>query len=307
MRQNGDQQMKASIRGLELFRSIMLTGSISKSSVELAISQPTASGLLKRLEDSIGLILFERSAFGLSPTPEAIKLLPEVDRMFQHLDHVQTKIVNIAEGDSAFLSVQSLPSMSQHFVAPTIKLLCEHFPKATVSIHSGQSSQVVNSIRMGAFDVGFVYGARENSTLEYIPLKKIKFECVVRADHRLAQESRVEPEDLHDENLILNRSGTYLRNALNRALRQHDIPVSPKVETGTLQAYDLINSGIGIGILDTSLLSDNHYPDLIAVPTFMNIEVEACAIFNKATPLSRIAHQYLTIVQGFFNAAQKTG
>ncbi|WP_110706972.1 LysR family transcriptional regulator [Salinicola lusitanus] len=288
--------MKASIRSLEVFRSVMHTGSISKTAIELNVSQPTASGIVKRLEEKVGMPLFYRTSFGLSPTPEAVQLLPEVERIFGHFDHMQTKIDNIARGGDAFLAVQSISSMSKHFVAPTIPRFMAAYPRAKVSFHAGQSSQVIGNIEVGSFDVGFIYGSKVNETLEVIPLEQIQYRCIVRRDSRLASKAVVDVADLADEILILNRSGTYLRHAVERALQRQGSHLEPQIEAGTMQAYDLISQGVGVGILDASLITEGHYADLISLPTTLDIRVQASLIYNRNVSLSFFARQYIDMV-----------
>lgn len=278
----------------------MHTGSLSKSAAELNISQPTASGVLQRLESSVGIKLFDRVNFGLVPTREAVQLLPEVERIFSHLEHLEVKVKNIAGGGSAFLSIQSIPSMYKYFITPTLKVFHKVCPSVRMSIHSAQSSQVLSNIEVGAFDVGFVYGTQNKMSLEYIPLEKIFFACVMRHDNPLAEKSVIDIEDLMDHNLILNRPGTDLRLSVDEALYRHGMTVRPIIEAGTIQAYDFIANGLGVGILDSALISGSTYPELVYRPLSIEIEVQACMIYNKFTPLSSSARQYIDIVQSVF-------
>lgn len=294
--------MKASIRGLEVFRAVMHTGSISKSAMALNVSQPTASGIIRRLEEAIGMPLFERTASGLTPTPEALRLLPEIDRIFNHIDYLQTKVEGILDGESSFLSVQCLPSMSKYFVSPTISAFKSLNDKVSIYIHSGPSTQVISNVEVGAFDVGFVYGVREGSTiLEYVPLKTMRFACIMHRDNPLKSHDVIDVEKLAGENLILNRSGTLLRRAVDTACQEHGVELTPGIETGTIQAYDLISNGAGIGILDSSLLSKDYYPQLISRPCSLNIETKSYLIYCKKSPLSIFAKQYIDIVRLFFS------
>ncbi|WP_235041935.1 LysR family transcriptional regulator [Vreelandella profundi] len=293
--------MKASIRSLEVFRSVMHTGSVSKTAIELNVSQPTASGIIKRLEDIIGVPLFNRLNFGLSPTPEAVQLLPEVERIFDHFAHMQAKIDNIVQGGDAFLAVQSIHSMSKRFVAPTIKIFTELHPRARISIHAGQSSQVIGNVEVGSFDVGFIYGTKASEVLEALPLKKIQYRCIVREDSPLASKLMLDIDDILTEKLILNRSGTYLRQAVERTFQAQGITLTPQIEAGTIQAYELISNGVGIGILDDSLISEGYYKGLVSLPTAFDISVQASLIYNKNISLSYFAKQYIELVCNYFH------
>ncbi|CAJ3076526.1 LysR family transcriptional regulator [Burkholderia pseudomallei] len=63
--------MRLNLRQIEVFRAIMLTGSISGAAKLLHVSQPAVSRLISYAEQRLGLALFERIKGRLYPTPEA--------------------------------------------------------------------------------------------------------------------------------------------------------------------------------------------------------------------------------------------
>ena len=75
-------------RGLQAFRSTMLTGSVSAAAGSMNLSQPAVSRLLKDLEQTVGFRLFDRIQGRLRPTPEALLLFEEVQRSFIGLDRI---------------------------------------------------------------------------------------------------------------------------------------------------------------------------------------------------------------------------
>ena len=75
--------MRFNLRQIEVFRAVMVTGSISGAARLLAVSQPAISRLLAYTEDRLGLKLFERIKGRVQPTPEARRLFAEVDQVHQ--------------------------------------------------------------------------------------------------------------------------------------------------------------------------------------------------------------------------------
>ncbi len=71
--------MRLNLRQIEVFRAIMITGSISGAARLLSVSQPAISRLLAYTEDRLALRLFERVRGRVQPTPEARRLFQEVD------------------------------------------------------------------------------------------------------------------------------------------------------------------------------------------------------------------------------------
>ncbi|NOJ99318.1 LysR family transcriptional regulator, partial [Corallococcus coralloides] len=69
--------MRLNLKQIEVFRAIMLTGSISGAAKLLHVSQPAVSRLIGYTEQRLGLSLFERIKGRLYPTPEARHLFIE--------------------------------------------------------------------------------------------------------------------------------------------------------------------------------------------------------------------------------------
>lgn len=69
--------MRINLRQIEVFRAIMMTGSISGAAKLLNVSQPAISRLISYTETRVGLVLFERIKGRLYPTPEARPCLPK--------------------------------------------------------------------------------------------------------------------------------------------------------------------------------------------------------------------------------------
>lgn len=80
--------MKLNLRQIEVFRAIMLSGSISGASKLLFVSQPAVSRLIAYTEQRLGLMLFERIKGRLYPTPEARRLFVEVTALYQNVQRV---------------------------------------------------------------------------------------------------------------------------------------------------------------------------------------------------------------------------
>src|SRR5471032_3000145 len=80
--------MKLNLRQIEVFRAIMLSGSISGASKLLYVSQPAVSRLISYTEQRLGLMLFQRIKGRLYPTPEARRLFTEVNVVYQGVQRV---------------------------------------------------------------------------------------------------------------------------------------------------------------------------------------------------------------------------
>ena len=72
--------MRFKLRQMEVFRAVMLTGSMNGAAKLLFVSQPAVSRLIAHAEQSLGLQLFARDKGKLTPTPEAQRLFEKSGR-----------------------------------------------------------------------------------------------------------------------------------------------------------------------------------------------------------------------------------
>ncbi|WP_340524226.1 LysR family transcriptional regulator, partial [Cupriavidus necator] len=81
------------LRQIEVFRAVMLTGTVSEAARLLHVSQPVVTRVLQHAEASLGFRLFERVRGRLQATPEANALYGDVERQVQVLTHHTGEIV----------------------------------------------------------------------------------------------------------------------------------------------------------------------------------------------------------------------
>ena len=78
--------MALNLRALALFKEIYWSGSITGGAARMGVSQPSASRMLRHLEQQLGYALFERGDSRIRPTQEAQILIQEVDAIFLRVE-----------------------------------------------------------------------------------------------------------------------------------------------------------------------------------------------------------------------------
>src|SRR3954453_8997780 len=81
--------MRINARQVEAFRAVMVTGSMTSAAELLGVSQPAVSRRIRDLELAVAFRLFERRGNQITPTPEAVSLLSEVERAFIGLARIR--------------------------------------------------------------------------------------------------------------------------------------------------------------------------------------------------------------------------
>src|SRR6185369_588959 len=105
--------MKLNLRQIEVFRAVMVSGSISGASKLLYVSQPAISRLMSHTEQRLGLELFRRTKGRLYPTPEARRLLGEVNVVYEGIERVNEIAEDLAANRTGSLRITCSPNLGQ--------------------------------------------------------------------------------------------------------------------------------------------------------------------------------------------------
>jgi DNA-binding transcriptional LysR family regulator len=97
------------MRQIEVLHAVMSSHSISAAARVLRISQPAVSRTIQRLEDTLGVVLFERRRGRLLPTVEALRINAEIDQIITRVDSLNRRITDILAGDDLLFRVGAAP------------------------------------------------------------------------------------------------------------------------------------------------------------------------------------------------------
>lgn len=186
---------------LQYFQTIARLENISKASELLYVAQPNLSVSIKRLEEDLGVALFDRRRGKIKLTPAGKLFLGYVDGILAHLD----------EGVSAARESQR-KSNERVRVASIIvdlmgNLLNEYLPThANVSYHQQncRNNEVAEKVLHGEADFGFIFGAAPRQGLEYIEIDTCERIVQLSRNHPLAEKQIVSLSELNGQRLICN-------------------------------------------------------------------------------------------------------
>lgn len=141
---------------LIVFEAAFRLHSFSRAADECALSQASISRQMRQLEDNLGLRLFERQRYNVSPTDAGKKLYAAVQQALGDLAATATELREHAQGQSSFTIYSDL-SIGTSILAPLIGRFHKLFPEIKFNILS--SYEPIEQTR-SSFDIGFQVGRR---------------------------------------------------------------------------------------------------------------------------------------------------
>lgn len=191
------------LKQMTAFCEIILSGSVSAAARKIGRTQPAISHLIVKLEDEIGMPLFERRGARLHPVPEADYLFRQCSDVLQHVKEIEATMRRMRDSSDGELRLVSMPGPTVEFLP---NLFARHFgdnSKAQITIVSRSSEAVHRLMDAQQFDLGIA------DTLESLPAAQAAIRrtfqfrsvCAVPATHVLARKEVVTVHDLRNEPL----------------------------------------------------------------------------------------------------------
>jgi DNA-binding transcriptional LysR family regulator len=282
--------MAISARQIEAFRAVMLTGGVTTASQMLNITQPAVSRLLRDLETSIGMGLFERRGNQVIPTQDAVSLLSEVERSFVGLGQIAAFAEALRTQTAGSLRIAAMPALAAGAVTRFAAGFLRTRPNLHVSIAGMPSHLIVDAVASGQVDLGYADGPldRPGFVVETVTVPAV---VAVPEAHVLARKKVIAPRDLAGERFIGLGQGTFFRSQIDAALA--DVPRLVLVETPLSHvACVLVAEGTGVSIVDPYSALEFVGRGLVIKPFRVSLDAGFIALRSRQRPLSALADTF---------------
>ena len=241
--------MNISIRQLTAFVSVADNGSFTRASEQMHLTQSAVSGLIKELESSLGIVLFDRTTRQLSLSVVGHHLLPQARRILNEMqlfENEASSLTSLAQGQVRLAVSQFAASSMPAVIAQFAKV----YPDISVSLLDCSAENVLEHIQNIEVDlgVGTERGFMESEDdISADLLYQLPF-CVVMPDsHVLAQKSEIIWQDLVDIPLI-TLQGPFIEQVtaeLDESIANHIQQARYKVNFMST-ALEMTRQGFGI-------------------------------------------------------------
>ncbi|MBO1517707.1 LysR family transcriptional regulator [Psychrobacter halodurans] len=241
--------MNISIRQLTAFISVADNGSFTRASDQMHLTQSAVSGLIKELESSLGIVLFDRTTRQLSLSAVGRHLLPQARRVLNEMhlfENEASSLTSLAQGQVR-LAVSQFAASSMPAV---IAQFSQTYPDISVSLLDCSAENVLQHIQNIEVDlgVGTELGFMEmDDDISTDLLYELPFCVVMPEQHVLAQKSEIVWQDLLETPLI-TLQGPFIEQVtteLDEAVAAHIQQARYKVNFMST-ALEMTRQGFGI-------------------------------------------------------------
>lgn len=248
---------RVSLRQVEGF---LLAGnllSFSRAADQLHITQSAFSQLVRELESSLGVQLFDRTTRKVQLTAAGQAMLAKVKRGLDSIDEACEDALAVARVDRGHIRVGSLSSLSVGIVTRTLARLRKPFPGITVSMLEDFNDVLVDRLASGETDLAVCSQVADRPGLSFEPMFDDELVLVSKQGTALARRKVVDWEDLVDQPLVLTARRTATREHVDAALAARGIakPVDYEVAS-TPTSLAMVRAGFGSAFVSRVALQE---------------------------------------------------
>ncbi|SHO59014.1 LysR family transcriptional regulator [Vibrio quintilis] len=245
------------IHQLKTFLAVAREGSITRASEQLYLSQPAVSAHVKAIEDTLGLILFERTPQGMRLTADGSVILAQVEltlNAHREIFEQATRLKGKLSGTLRLgIGCQTAPEM----LGELLTRLAEYYPDVTVSLRHNSAAEVIQGVRSEELDAGFYSEAGESDPM-FDTVEVGRFGIYLSAPPGLIDLSQpVDWQQLALLPWICPASSTCCGRAAEKLFDKHQIRPVKVISVDREQVTkNLIAGGVGIGLLHTDTVRE---------------------------------------------------
>ncbi len=241
------------LKALQLFRQIVLSGSLAEASERLSVSASAASRLLSLLESELGIKLFSREKRQLVLTDDGDIFYRRLVQTLDGLDEIPTLAADIRNRSHRRLSLVTAAPLARTLVSPALALMQSGGWSMQCSLNVETRFDIESKVAARGYNLGLISLPVENAILEVDvePLLEVGTEVLMPRSHRLAAKASLTVEDIAGERFVSLRPGQRWRDRLDQLLGIVGHKPLVAVETSSsIVALQLVRDQLGITLTD---------------------------------------------------------
>jgi LysR family hydrogen peroxide-inducible transcriptional activator len=232
------------------------------------VSQPALSLAIKKLEEELGVLIFERSRTDVSATPIGEQIIAQAIRAVDEVGQIKEIAKQGNNQLSGPLRLGLIYSIGPYLLPELIPILRQTAPEMPLDIEENLTEHLETQLKNGIIDAAVLALPFDVPGIKTMPLYDEKYVVMVPVDHAWVNRKEIKAEDLADENVLLLNSGHCYSHQVLQACpdlsRKGQVLQGNSLET----IRNMVASNLGITVLPSSAASGRYVNPLVKIIPF---------------------------------------
>jgi LysR family hydrogen peroxide-inducible transcriptional activator len=279
------------LRDLKYLVAVADTRHFGKAAARCFVSQPTLSGQIRKLEDELGVMLFERTNRSVEITPAGEAILAHARLILEQADFIQQLARAQRDPLAGPLRVGVIPTLSPYLMPLILRPLKKRHPQMKLVLSEELTDTLLARLRNHEIDGGLLATPVEEPDLESLALFDEPFWIAYPRKHPFYTRDRITLRDLRDEQLLLLSEGHCLADQAMEVCHLRDRHAQGDMDdlrAASLETLiQLVGAGFGITLVPALALRGSWTTDsgVVAQPLAVaNAARRVSLVFRRSFP-----------------------
>ena len=254
--------MNVSTRQLRAFMALCEQRNFTRAAAASHLSQPAFSALIRQLEDTLGVRLFDRRTRHVEPSADGAEFEVAAQRVLAEFDAALGGMRDRAERRRGRVAIALLPSLAAGWLPQVLAGFRAEYPGIELQVADVLSEACIEQVRSGQADFALAATRAETPELRAELFCSDDFHLVCRHDHPLARRTDPRPKDLAPYPFVHLSRTSSVRQYLDAAT--HPQPLRAVLEVDQLATVaGMVRAGLGISVVPALTLYQFQSPELV--------------------------------------------
>jgi LysR family hydrogen peroxide-inducible transcriptional activator len=224
------------------------------------VTQPTLSMQIHKLEEELGIQIFDRSKQPVVPTREGVRIIDQARTVIQESNRIQEIAADNTEDLSGVYRIGVIPTIAPYLLPMFLHAFSEAYPNVELIFEELLTQEILNRLHHDQIDVGIIATPVKQASIHEVDLYYEPFVGYISADHDLNNKESIDIDDLDVNDLWLLNEGHCWRDQMiqlcqKNQKRQHLSQV--QFESGNLETLrKLVEQNYGMTLLPYLAIQD---------------------------------------------------
>ena len=277
---------------IRAFHHVAISGGFSRAAEMLSLTQPAVSEQVRKLESDHDVLLFNRERKQITLTPIANQLLLATKQLFE----IEEKIDDLlSENRSALGGKLRIMVDSAFHLTDRLIRFGQKYPDVSVSIRTGNSEDVLTSLRNYDVEIGVVGSENPGTDMQTTSLGNASIVAVASSGLLDGKPGKLSFQDLQSYPLVLREKGSRTRQKLESEAARQGVSLEPKmIVEGREAMLEIVAAGVGIGFVSEAEIGNDSRLVRIAIEG-SNLSMAETLVYLKNRRDLRVIRAFLSV------------
>jgi LysR family transcriptional regulator, hydrogen peroxide-inducible genes activator len=287
------------VHQLRYFCAVAETGSFTRAAEREQVAQPSLSQQIMKLEEELGVRLFDRLGRSVRLTGFGQVFLPRARAILVELKAAKDEVAERQSSVSGPVSIGVIPTIAPYFLPLPVALFSRKYPQADITVVEDVTARLMDRLRAGQIDVAVLALPMRGHDIETFPLHTERLFAILPRAHALAKKRKVLIKELRDQPFLLLREDHCFRDTAIEVCKRARVMPHIVFESGQFSSIlAMVGAGLGISIVPEMALEQRPDCSFVLVADDRASRTIGAATL-KGRYLSRVQRAFLAHLQTF--------